>query len=97
MKKTTFYSMVRENTGATIALQQKGYTDGTYYYYKKDSLWLVIHPANGLSICSGHTRKEAAAQAHEPRLVERIAAALERQPEAAERFAAAVKKAKEAA
>ena len=67
MKKTTFYSMVRENTGATIALQQKGYTDGTYYYYKKDSLWLVIHPANGLSICSSHTRKEAAARAHEPR------------------------------
>ena len=96
MKKTTFYSMVRED-GENIAKLQKGYTDGTYYYYKKDSLWLVIHPANGLSICSSHTRKEAAARAHEPRLVERIAAALERQPEAAERFAAAVKKAKEAA
>ena len=96
MKKTTFYSMVRED-GENIAKLQKGYTDGTYYYYKRDSLWLVIHPANGLSICSSHTRKEAAARAHEPRLVERIAAALERQPEAAERFAAAVKKAKEAA
>jgi hypothetical protein len=96
MKKTTFYSMVRED-GENIAKLQKGYTDGTYYYYKKESLWLVIHPANGLSICSSHTRKEAAARAHEPRLVERIAAALERQPEAAERFAAAVKKAKEAA
>ena len=96
MKKTTFYSMVRED-GENIAKLQKGYTDGTYYYYKRDSLWLVIHPANGLSICSSHTRKEAAARAHEPRLVERIAAALERQPEAAERFAAAVEKAKEAA
>ena len=96
MKKTTFYSMVRED-GENIAKLQKGYTDGTYYYYKKESLWLVIHPANGLSICSSHTRQEAAARAHEPRLVERIAAALERQPEAAERFAAAVKKAKEAA
>ena len=96
MKKTTFYSMVRED-GENIAKQQKGYTDGTYYYYKKDSLWHVIHPANGLSVCSSHTKKEAAIRAHEPRLVERIAAALERQPEAAERFAAAVKKAKEAA
>ena len=96
MKKTTFYSMVRED-GENIAKLQKGYTDGTYYYYKRDSLWLVIHPANGLSICSSHTRKEAAARAHEPRFVERIAAALERQPETAERFAAAVKKAKEAA
>ena len=96
MKKTTFYSMVRED-GENIAKLQKGYTDGTYYYYKKESLWLVIHPANGLSICSSHTRKEAATRAREPRLVERIAAALERQPEAAERFAAAVKKAKEAA
>ena len=96
MKKTTFYSMVRED-GENIAKLQKGYTDGTYNYYKKDSLWLVIHPANGLSICSDYTRKEAAARAHEPRFVERIAAALERQPETAERFAAAVKKAKEAA
>lgn len=96
MKKTTFYSMVRED-GGNIAKQQKGYTDGTYYYYKKDSLWLVIHPANGLSICSDYTRKEAAARAHEPRFVERIAAALERQPETAERFVAAVKKAKGAA
>ena len=96
MKKTTFYSMVRED-GENIAKLHNGYADGTYYYYKKDSLWLVIHPANGLSICSSHTRKEAAARAHEPRLVGRIAAALERQPEATERFAAAVKKAKEAA
>ena len=96
MKKTTFYSMVRED-GENIAKQQKGYTDGTYYYYKKGSLWHVIHPANGLSVCSDYTRKEAAARAHEPRFVERIAAALERQPETAERFAAAVKKAKEAA
>ena len=97
MKKAEFYSMVRENTGATIALQQKGYTDGTFYYYKKDSLWMVIHPANGLSICSGHTRKEAAQRVHEPAMLQRIAAALERQQDAAERFAAAVKKAKEAA
>ena len=96
MKKTTFYSMIRED-GKAIAKRHNGYTDGTYNYYKKESLWHAIHPVNGLSICSSHTRKEAAAQAHEPRLVERIAAALERQPEAAERFAAAVKKAKEAA
>ena len=96
MKKTTFYSMVRED-GENIAKLQKGYTDGTYYYYKKESLWHAIHPVNGLSICSYHTRKAAAEHAHAPRIVERIAAALERQPEAAERFAAAVEKAKEAA
>ena len=96
MKKANFYSMVRQD-GENIAKLQKGYTDGTYYYYKKDSLWLVIYPGNGLSICSDYTRKAAAERAHAPAMVTRIAAAVERQPEAAERFAAAVKKAKEAA
>ena len=97
MKKTTFYSMVREE-GKVIAKLHAGYTDGTYYYYKKDSSWHAIHPVNGLSICSSYTRKAAAERAHEPQMVERIAAALERQQDAAERFAAAVEKAeKEAA
>jgi hypothetical protein len=96
MKKTIFYSMVREE-GEVIAKQHQGYTDGTFYYYKKDSLWHAIHPANGLSICSSYTRKAAAERAHEPRMLDRIAAALERQQDAAERFAAAVKKAEEAA
>ena len=96
MKKTFFYSMVRES-GKAIAKQQQGYTDGTYNYYKRDSLWFVIHPANGLSICSNHTRKAAAERAHAPAMLERVAAALERQQEAAETFAAAVKEAQEAA
>ena len=96
MKKTTFYSMVREE-GKNIAKLQAGYTDGTYNYYKRGSMWYVIHPVNGLSICMNHTRKAAAARAHEPKMLERIAAALERQQAAAETFAAAVEKAKEAA
>ena len=96
MKKTNFYSMVRED-GAAVARLHEGYTDGTFNYYKKDSAWFAIHPANGLSICQEHTRKAAAERANEPRMLERIAAALERQPEAAERFAAAIEKAKEAA
>lgn len=96
MKKTNFYSMVRED-GAAVARLHEGYTDGTYNYYKKDSAWFAIHPANGLSICQEYTRKEAAEKAHAPHMVERIAAAVERQPEAAERFAAAIEAAKEAA
>ena len=96
MKKTTFYSMVREE-GQNIAKLQAGYTDGTYNYYQAGSLWHVIHPANGLSISYGSTRKAAAEKAHEPRMIERIAEALERQQPAAERFAEAVKKAEEAA
>lgn len=94
MKKTVFYSMVRED-GAAIAKRQEGYTDGTYNYYKKDSSWFVIHPLNGLSICTNSTRKAAAERAHAPEMLERIAAALERQQAAAEIFAAAVKKAEE--
>ena len=96
MKKTTFYTMVRED-GKAIAKLQKGYTDGTYNYYKKDSLWHAIYPGNGLSICSDYTRKAAAEKAHAPAMLARVAAAVERQPEAATRFTAAVKKAEEAA
>ena len=96
MKKTTFYSMVREE-GQNIAKLQAGYTDGTYNYYKAGSLWHVIHPANGLSISYGSTRKAAAEKAHAPDMLARIAAAVERQQDAAARFTAAVKKAEEAA
>ena len=85
MKKFSFYSMVREG-GKNIAKLHDGYTDGTYNYYKKDSSWHAIHPANGLSICCAHTRKAAAEAAHAPHMLERIAAALERQPEAVTRF-----------
>lgn len=94
MKKTIFYSMVREDN-KNIAKRQEGYTDGTYNYYKKDSLWYVIHPLNGLSICANHTRKAAAERAHAPEMLERIAAALEWREDMAESFAAAVEKAKE--
>ena len=96
MKKATFYSMVRED-GQNIAKRQEGYTDGIFNYYKNGSTWFVIHPANGLSICTDYTRKAAAERANAPRMLERIAAAMERMQPAAERFAAAVEKAKGAA
>ena len=96
MKKTTFYSMVREN-GAAIAKLQNGYTDGTFNYYKRGASWFVIHPLNGLSICTDSTRKAAAEKAHAPAMLERIAAALERVQHAAEQFAAAIEAAKGAA
>jgi hypothetical protein len=96
MKKTKFYSMVREN-GAAIAKLQEGYTDGTYNYYKRGSSWFVIHPANGLSICTNSTWKAEAEAAHAPVMLQRVAAALERLPESAEKFAAAVEQAKGAA
>ena len=96
MKKATFYSMVREN-GENIAKRQEGYTDGTFNYYKFGSTWFVIHPINGLSICTYSTRKAAAEKAHAPAMLERIAAALERVQHAAEQFAAAIEAAKGAA
>lgn len=96
MKKTNFYSMVREE-GQNIAKLQSGYTDGTFHYYKAGALWHAIYPGNGLSICYGSTRKAAAEKAHAPAMLARVAAAVERQQDAAERFAVAVKKAEEAA
>lgn len=96
MKKQKFYSMVREG-GAVIAKLHEGYTDGTYNYYRKGSTWFAIHPVNGLSICEGRTRKEAAEFAHTPSLVARIATAIERQQDKAEKFAALVEKAEQGA
>lgn len=95
MKKTIFYSMVREN-GQNIAKLQKGYTDGTFNYYKRGENWYAIHPINGLSVCTDNTRKAAAEKAHTPTMMERIAAALEQKQHLAEQFAAAMKQAKEA-
>ena len=96
MRKHRFYSMVREQ-GAVIAKLHEGYTDGTYNYYRKENTWFAIHPLNGLSICEGRTRKEAAEFAHTPRLVNRIAAALERQHDKTIKFAELVEKAKKEA
>ena len=96
MKKHTFYSMVREE-GIVIAKLHGGYTDGTYNYYRKEYTWFAIHPLNGLSVCTGSTRKEAAEKAHAPKMAERIAAALERQHETTEKFAALVEKAEQGA
>ena len=96
MKKHTFYSMVREE-GVVIAKRQQGYTDGTYNYYRKNYTWFAIHPLNGLSICTGTTRKEAAEFAHTPRMAEKIAAAVERGQRFCEKFAALVEKAEQGA
>ena len=92
MRKINFYSMVREG-GKPFAKPQTGYTDGTYNYYNADGTWFAIHPVNGLSICNGRTRKEAAEKAHAPRVVKMVEAALKRQAEAATHFAEAVEKA----
>lgn len=96
MKKISFYSMVREE-GNVIAKLHGGYTDGTYNYYRKERTWFAIHPLNGLSVCTGTTRKEAAEKAHAPAMVKRIAAALERQHDTTEKFAALVEKAEKGA
>ena len=96
MKKHRFYSMVREQ-GAVIAKLHEGYTDGTYNYYRKEKTWFAIHPLNGLSICTGSTRKEAALFAHTPRMVNLIAAALERQTATTDKFADLVKEAEKGA
>ena len=93
MKKHEFYTMVRKN-GKVVAELQKGYTDGTYHYYKKDYTWFAIYPDNGLSICAEDTRKAAAASAHNPKFKDMIAEAIKRQAVTAERFAALVEKAK---
>ena len=96
MQKHKFYSMVREN-GEIIAKLHEGYTDGTYNYYRKNKTWFAIHPLNGLSICTGNTRKEAAEFAHTPRLTNLIAAAIERQHAQIDKFAELVKKAEKGA
>ena len=68
MIKSSFYTMVLKNNKKQ-AILVNGYSDGTYYYYKKDNgFWSVIHPLCGLSIANGKTRKEAEQMAYTKRV-----------------------------
>ena len=69
MIKSSFYTMVLKNGKKQAELVVDGYSDGSYYYYKKDSgFWCVIHPLCGLSIANGNTRKEARENAYSKRI-----------------------------
>ena len=66
MKKLQFYTRYMID-GSAIALLVRGYTDGTYNYYKNDyGTWCAIHPLSGLAIPNsyGRTRKNAVTMAH---------------------------------
>ncbi len=76
MNKCSFYTLVRKNNKKAAELIINGYSDGCYYYYKKDTaLWFAIHPLLGLSIAQGNTRKaaqEAANAAHVDAALKRL-------------------------
>lgn len=64
MVKHSFYTLIKENKKIQAKLVN-GYSDGTFYYYKKDDVtWHAIHPLIGLSIATGSQRKYAQENAH---------------------------------
>ena len=64
MKKIHLYSLGRQN-GRPVAIMRKGYTDGTWYYYKYWGRWHIIHPTTGLSMQVAPTLKGATLLASE--------------------------------
>jgi hypothetical protein len=69
MKKTEFYTMIRDRKTQEIhAALVRGYTDGTFWYYrdKERKEWFAVHPMVGLSVARGNTLQEAASRAYEP-------------------------------
>lgn len=69
MKKIEFYTMIRDRKTQKIrASLVKGYTDGTFRYYRdaEREEWFAVHPMVGLSVARGDTLHEAVSRAYEP-------------------------------
>ena len=54
MKKCEFYTMKRINR-ETVAVLVKGYTDGTYNYYRQENTWYIIDPNTGRLLYMANT------------------------------------------
>lgn len=67
MKKTEFYTMIMRD-GKPRAESVKGYTDGTFWYYRdaECKVWFAVHPMVGLSVARGNTLHEAASRVYNP-------------------------------
>ena len=67
MKKTEFYTMIMRD-GKPSAESVKGYTDGTFWYYRNADCktWHAVHPMVGLSVARGNTLHEAASRVYDP-------------------------------
>lgn len=69
MKKTEFYTMIRDReTQKICAALVRGYTDGTFLYYRNAECktWHAVHPMVGLSVARGDTLHDATSRAYEP-------------------------------
>lgn len=69
MKKLYFYSIHKEE-GPVEARLHYGYTDGTYNYYRYNSLWFAIHPETGVAVVTTNSRHGAVETAHSTEAVE---------------------------
>lgn len=64
-KKCKFYTMMLNRKKMKIeAVQQEGYTDSEFYYYKVKYSnnvikWFCVEPSTGCSVCEANTRLEA--------------------------------------
>ena len=69
MRKHTFYSVHKED-GPVEARLHYGYTDGTYNYYRYNSLWFAIHPETGVAVATTNSRHGAVETAHSTETIE---------------------------
>lgn len=79
MKKIEFYTMIMRE-GKPSAESVKGYTDGTFYYYRNAECktWHAVHPMVGLSVASGDTLQGTVDSAYAPDRLKRINAEIDK-------------------
>lgn len=73
MKRKVFYTLLICK-GKVTPVKVNGYTDGTFYYCRHETLktWHAIIPGYGHSIASAKTRAECARIAHSVERLERF-------------------------
>lgn len=71
MTKTKFYTLCRCRNGIDVLLVN-GYTDSIFHYYRSVEKWHAVHPATGLSVCTGKSRISVASVANSADMLSKI-------------------------
>lgn len=71
MTKTKFYTLCRCRNGIDVLLVN-GYTDSVFHYYRGVEKWHAVHPATGLSVCTGKSRIAVASVANSADMLSKI-------------------------
>lgn len=85
MNKISFYTLCRCRNGVDVC-QVTGYTDNVFHYYRGVEKWHAVHPATGLSVCTGKSRIAVASTANSAEMLSRINQVLDQRGSELQRF-----------